>query len=114
MLNALRIARPFSVVLSLCFLLLGVAKNRARGTAGLPTVGAVLPLMLAGYFLVYVTTPCDLQWHLATSAGRLLLHLWPLCIMVLFLCLATPEESWAAESPPAAVLSPVAVPAQPR
>ena len=98
MLNALRIARPFAVVLSLCFLLLGVAKKRARGTAGLPTAGAVLPLMLAGYFLVYVTTPCDLHWHLATSAGRLLLHLWPLCIMVLFLCLATPEESWAEES----------------
>ena len=93
--HALRIARPFAVVLSLCFLLLGVAKNRARGTAGLPTAGAVLPLMLAGYFLVYVTTPFDLHWHLTTSAGRLLLHLWPLCIMVLFLCLATPEESLA-------------------
>ena len=112
-LNALRIARPFAVVLSLCFLLLGVAKNRARGTAGLPTAGAVLPLMLAGYFLVYVTTPCDLHWHLATSAGRLLLHLWPLCIMVLFLCLATPEESWAEESPPAAVLSRAPLPARP-
>ena len=97
-LNALRIARPFAVVLSLCFLLLGVAKKRARGTAGLPTAGAVLPLMLAGYFMVYVTTPCDLRWHLMTSAGRLLLHLWPLCIMILFLCLATPEESWAEES----------------
>ena len=35
-LNALHIARPFAVVLPLCFLLLGVAKNRPGGAPGSP------------------------------------------------------------------------------
>ena len=68
--------------------------------------------MLACYFLIYVTTPCELHWHLATSAGRLLLHVWPLGTWMLFLSLATPEES-AEESSPTAVPRPAPVPARP-
>ena len=37
----------------------------------------LLTLMLAGYFMIYVGSPHDLQWHLSTSFSRLLLHLWP-------------------------------------
>jgi hypothetical protein len=87
-----RVGGPWIVVLPLCFLFLGRAKNRSRGLVGLPAVAGVLILMLAGYFLVYVTTPMDLAWHLNTSASRLLLHLWPLCLLCVFLDLATPDE----------------------
>ena len=96
--NALRIARPFAVLLPLCFLLLGITKKGSRGPLGVSTAVAVLTLMLAGYFLVYVTTPCDLHWHLKTSAGRLLLQLWPLCLLILFQRLATPEEVWTEQA----------------
>jgi hypothetical protein len=89
---AFRIAKPIAVVLPLSILLLGPAKNRPRGTLVLPAASTVISLMLAGYFMVYILTPNDLHWHLATSADRLLLHLCPSCILILFLYLATPEE----------------------
>jgi hypothetical protein len=94
----LRIAGPFTVILPLSFLLLGAAKKRPRGRLGFPAVLTVISLMSAGYFTVYVLTPNELHWHLATSAERLLLHLLPLCILALFLYLATPEELLIRES----------------
>ena len=34
-------------------------------------------LLMAGiYFLIYVITPNDLEWHIGTSMDRLILHLW--------------------------------------
>jgi hypothetical protein len=59
-------------------------------------VGAAVPLLvtLAGYFVVYILTPYDLAWHLATSLKRLLLQLWPSALFVLFL-VARPPESWS-------------------
>jgi hypothetical protein len=39
--------------------------------------------MLVGYFMVYVITPYDLQWHIDTSLDRLLLQLWPACVFIL-------------------------------
>jgi len=97
-LYAARIARPFAVVLPLAAWLLGRASPAARGRRGLPGAALVFALQLAGYFLVYVLTPCDLQWHLATSADRLLLQLCPLCLLAVFLWLATPEEALLQEA----------------
>jgi hypothetical protein len=51
---------------------------------------AVVFLMFLGYVAVYLITPYDLAWHLRTSLGRLLLHLWPLTIF--FFTLAAPPE----------------------
>lgn len=39
--------------------------------------GIVVGAMLAGYCLVYLLTPYDLNWHLRNSLDRLLLQLWP-------------------------------------
>ena len=93
-----RIARPFLVVLPLAGLLLGRAPQRTAGARGLPGATLVLGLQLAGYFLAYLLTPWDLHWHLASSADRLLLQLCPLCLLILFLWLATPEEAFAEEA----------------
>jgi hypothetical protein len=102
LLYALRIARPFAVVLPLCVLLLGRAPNRTAGGRGLPAAMIVLALQLAGYFLTYLLSPWDLHWHLASSADRLLLQLCPLGLLVLFLWLATPEEIFGQSFSPAA------------
>ena len=104
LLYALRIARPFAVVLPLCVLLLGRAPNRTAGGRGLPGAMIVLSLQLAGYFLTYLLSPWDLHWHLASSADRLLLQLCPLGLLVLFLWLATPEEIFGQSFSPAAAL----------
>jgi hypothetical protein len=44
------------------------------------TAFAVL-LGFAGYVLVYLGTPRDLDWHLATSLPRILFHLTPAAVM---------------------------------
>ena len=97
-LYALRIARPFAIVLPLCVLFLGMTRSRPRGARGLPTACVTLVLMLAGYSAVYILTPWDIHWHLASSAERLLLQLLPLALLIVFLSLASPEELLARES----------------
>jgi hypothetical protein len=57
---------------------------------------AVLALMLAGYALVYLTTPNELAWHLHDSIHRLFMQLWPAALLAFFLTTATPEEAQAA------------------
>lgn len=37
----------------------------------------VLITLLAGYFMVYIITPNELNWHLATSCTRLFHHIYP-------------------------------------
>ena len=39
-------------------------------------------LTLVGYFLIYVITPFDLTWHLATSLDRLCLQVWPMIVFL--------------------------------
>jgi hypothetical protein len=48
-------------------------------------VTVVLALMLASYYLVYVTTPFDISWHVSTSIDRLLIQLWPSLVLAVFL-----------------------------
>ena len=45
----------------------------------------VLGLMLASYYVVYVTTPFDITWHVSTSVDRLLVQLWPALVLTVFL-----------------------------
>jgi len=52
---------------------------------------SLLVLLLAGYFLIYVTTPRDLEWHLTTSLNRLFLQLWPLMVFETAMLLRVPE-----------------------
>ena len=53
---------------------------------------AVISLVLVGYFVVYLTTPHDLSWHLGASADRLLHHLYPACIYLILLKLSSTGE----------------------
>ena len=41
------------------------------------SVSAVLLLTFLGYYVVYLLSPFDLQWHLDSSLVRLLMQLWP-------------------------------------
>jgi hypothetical protein len=101
-----RATDPFVVVLPLCCLLLGVTRNRPRGMTALWTGCFVVPLMLAGHCMVWLTAPSDLPWPLPTSAPRLVLQVWPLTTWLLLLWLAGVDESPAAltEHPPTATL----------
>jgi hypothetical protein len=60
------------------FLYLVLATWRSESTrAGI----AMVVLMLAGYYVVYVTTPHPQSWHVETSFGRLLAQLWPTAVL---------------------------------
>ena len=59
------------------------------------TLGAVL----AGYFLVFLITPYDIEWQLETSLFRLVMHLWPGALFGYFLLARRPEEFLKQQSP---------------
>lgn len=73
---------PPVIVFSVWLALVRV-RTALTGAALLPLV--VVTVQLAGYFLVYVATPNDLDWQLTTSLPRLLLHVWPLAVTGIFL-----------------------------
>jgi 4-amino-4-deoxy-L-arabinose transferase-like glycosyltransferase len=60
--------------------------------AAINSVLTIVFLQLIGYGAVYVLTPHDLEWHLFTSLSRLILHIYPISLFLLFSVLASPEE----------------------
>lgn len=56
-----------------------------------PTIGdgtlalAVSLALLAGYYLVFVTMPQNLQWHLRTALERVVLQAWPTIVLAALL-----------------------------
>lgn len=72
---------------------MGVSRDPKIRTAIL-TVAAILLLMLAGYFAVYLLTPLPLEYHLATSLNRLYLQLWPSIIFLFFMLANAPDKEW--------------------
>jgi hypothetical protein len=82
-----------NIILLAVYLLYAGIRIGREDRPGLLQTGAILLLMPAGYFLVYVMTPLDLAYHLATSLNRLFLQLWPSVILLVFMIAGTPEEA---------------------
>jgi Dolichyl-phosphate-mannose-protein mannosyltransferase len=87
----LQAVKVLLVVLPFYYFLMGPTR-RARARDGARFAAAVFGLTLVGYVGVYLTTPQALEWHLHTSARRLLLQLWPGAVTAFFLAVAAPEE----------------------
>jgi hypothetical protein len=64
-----------------------------RDGSGLNTGLVALGLMVIGFGLIYLTTPKPLAGHMSSSAGRLLLQLWPSTVFLAFLAACPPERS---------------------
>jgi hypothetical protein len=56
---------------------------------------------LFAYFATYIITPHDLDWHLAFSLDRILLHLYPTLLFVLFSITDDPENIFLSKQLPA-------------
>lgn len=67
----------------------GYSWSRIRGDL-LPAF-LVLGIMLCGYFMVFVLSPHDLNWHLRTATDRLFLHFWPSLLFLFFASLRSPS-----------------------
>ncbi|MBU1965077.1 MAG: glycosyltransferase family 39 protein [Proteobacteria bacterium] len=85
-----------SILLLIGYLLIAGVRIDDRDRPGLIRSAAVLGLMMIGYFFVYVLTPLDLGYHLATSLNRLLLQLWPSVIFLFFMTAGAPERAASA------------------
>lgn len=72
--------------------LMGVRTDR-RDRIAVVRSAAILGLMLLGFFFVYVLTPRDLEYHLATSLNRLFLQLWPGFIFLFLMIAGSPEPA---------------------
>jgi hypothetical protein len=77
---------------------IGNGEHRGESRAGLLVAAPALALMAAGYAFIYLITPHDLEWHMRTSLSRLILHLWPSALFVLFLVLPRVDRHTAAAS----------------
>ena len=72
--------------------LMGVRIDR-RDRIAVVRSAAILGFMLLGFFFVYVLTPRDLGYHLATSLNRLFLQLWPGFIFLFFMIASSQEPA---------------------
>jgi 4-amino-4-deoxy-L-arabinose transferase-like glycosyltransferase len=86
---AVSIGPGLVVLLAVYRVLMGGAPNRPRRGH----TPAVLVLMLAGYAVVYLTSPNKLAEHLNDSVHRLFMQLWPSALLAFFLAAASPEEA---------------------
>jgi hypothetical protein len=74
-----------------------IGKSRLR-PAGLWFLGVVIFIQLSAYFMIYLITPHDLEWHLRTSLGRLYLHVFLLAFLWFFALIKSPQELLSKES----------------
>jgi hypothetical protein len=71
----------------LFFLLLVGIDETSLKKASVFLAWSVALLLCTGYYFVYLMTPFDLRWHLATSMERLLVQVLPLVLLAIGLSL---------------------------
>ena len=96
-----KLAKEWLIVLPIYALLWGKTKQMVNQDS-IKTSFLCLIFMLGGYFMIYMITPLNLQWHIETSIWRLFLQLWPTMIFSFFLVVTTPEELILKKRDPAA------------
>jgi hypothetical protein len=81
-----------SPVVLIGYLFLLGSRMKAPMKQGVYFVIPILTIQLIGYVLIYVLTPYNIQWHLYYSVERLMLHLMPSMVLLIFAAASTPEE----------------------
>jgi hypothetical protein len=87
---------PFSILVLLTAY--GLIMGRNRSTRHGPTLWIVLMVMaqFLAYFGIYLITPNPQEWQIMYSMSRLLIHLFPMALLIFFLSVRTPEETMEA------------------
>ena len=70
-----------ALVIVIYVAIFGIDRKMVRNTGWLQGL-SICVLTLAGYYVTYLVTPMDLQWHLNSSLPRLYLHLWPTALLL--------------------------------
>ena len=71
---------PFLPVLA--FLGLSGVDRSVLRNFGWRAGAAIITILLGAYFAIYVITPLELNDHLASSLNRLMMHVWPGCLLL--------------------------------
>jgi len=87
-------SQPVSITTALMIYSILVGKTKLSVKGSVMIALAVFGQALV-YFLIYLTTPYNLNWHLSTSLSRLFLHLFPSALLAVILWVKTPDELWA-------------------
>jgi 4-amino-4-deoxy-L-arabinose transferase-like glycosyltransferase len=80
-------------------LILGLDRSKNQRLPAMAAVSALL-LQLGGYFLVFMLTPHDINWQLRSSLYRLILHLVPAALLILFATITDPETVFSSTEKP--------------
>ena len=77
---------PLLFLIFLTFRQNGISPNyRVSSTVSI----GVMIFILIGYYIIYVLTPKDLDWHIWSSLSRILLQIWPSIVFVFFMTVGT-------------------------
>jgi hypothetical protein len=82
--RAVRILLAFAregALYALALVAVGWGLGPGRPAMGLRLARLAPLAMLASYFVTYLLTPRDLDWHLESSLNRLLYQLWPMALL---------------------------------
>jgi hypothetical protein len=52
---------------------------------------AIFVCQISGYYVLYLISPYDLQWHLSYSLGRLFMQIYPAIVFVVLIASQSPE-----------------------
>lgn len=84
---------PFSLTVQLAIYTLIIRMDmKSVPRQGINVLTILIFLQLAGYAVIFVMTPHDLEWHLRSSLTRLIFHIIPAGIFLLFNLLNEPEN----------------------
>jgi hypothetical protein len=78
-----------SVILAVYFLLFYSRIQASRNAVFISL--AILACQIIGYYVFYLISPYDLEWHLSYSLGRLFVHIYPSIVFVVLAASRTPE-----------------------
>lgn len=89
-------AHPVLLAAALAIVLRFIPKEerRARWWLAVP-----IGVTLAAEYGLYLITTANIDWHISTSATRLLAQIWPSLLWLLFSTLRTPEEYFQPKEP---------------
>ena len=80
------------ILLILCIYYL-VFHSRIKDNPDVASIGfAIFACQILGYYVFYLISPYELEWHLSTSLDRLLIHVYPTILFVTLIASQSPED----------------------
>jgi len=83
---------PFSILILLAAYGIVMGRSNSRRSQIGPWLFVIVGAQFLAYLLVYLATPNDLVWQIRYSLSRLLIHLFPMGVLLFFLSVRAPEN----------------------